>query len=302
MNDFDNFADQWRQQNEKLNLETKRAEDYAAELEAVASGNYITPISTGLTCLDPYFNFFYGMLALFTGYGQSGKSEILKFFACVHVFMKRGRVAIFSPESETPILIDECIRTVCFLMNVDYKTGRKIVQEYFYFLVIAEEVGMPEVDDIIKESELLSKNHGVNFYTIDPMNWLTSSNYTNGMFEALRLTLTYLKQFAKRSRSIVTYVEHPKTPQMLKDGSYPPANWRMVNGGTMHFNKVDALVVMHRRKQVDPVTQSEIMSNSDDVIFDVQKLKMQRYLGHPRPVELSFNFKTGIYEGKSFTP
>ena len=45
----------------------------------------------------------------------------------------------------------------------------------------------------------------------------------------------------------MTYVEHPKTPTPIR-GLIPKATAFSLAGGTMHFNKCDCMVVMHRIK------------------------------------------------------
>jgi predicted ATP-dependent serine protease len=276
MNDFDFFSKEWSDQNKKLVFKASKASDYSDELKRIEDGTYIQPIQTGIPQVSPHFNMFYGMLVCFSGYPQAGKSEILRCISVNFVNMGYGKVCIFSPESDTPILISEVKKS----FNGDIKR----VQENYTFLEIAEEVGMPEIKQMIDEMELQAKE-GVKLFIIDPMNWLTSTMYTGNGFEALRLSLTYLKQFAKRTKTVVAYVEHPKTPSANKDGNYPDANVFMISGGTMHNNKCDAIIMMHRFRT----------GGVDDVVFEVAKLKFQRYLGIPEKVNIQYDWKSGMY-------
>lgn len=295
MNEFDFFQKEHRELNDALSFQNKHLNDYKSELELIRQGKYINPISTGIPDLDKHFNMFFGMLLLITGYPQSGKSEYARFLSCVHVSLKRGKVCIFSPESDTPILIDEVLKTVSALLRKPERDCEQIVNDNFIFQEIREDTGMPDIKDMIEHSVSLNKE-GFNFFIIDPMNWVTSSLYTSqGMFESLRLTLTSLKQFAKRNKSIMCYIEHPKTPLPNKDGSIPLCSIFSVNGGVMHNNKVDGAIILHRQRSIDEYGKAK-SSQNDPVLLEVAKLKFQKYLGTPDNLLLHYDWKKGTYE------
>lgn len=294
MNDFEFFKKEHSAQNENLSFKGSTIEDSRDDIKAILDGTYIQPIQTGIYSLDGKFSMFYGMLLLITGFPQSGKSELSNFLACQHVINGRGKACIFSPESDSAILKTEIINTIKHILNCKWTEAKEYANERFIFLEIVDDVGMPEIKNMIEYFERLELE-GFNMFIIDPMNWVTSSLYTNqGMFESLRLTLTYLKQFAKRSKSIMIYVEHPKTPIPNKDGSIPMCSVFSVNGGVMHNNKCDAVLILHRQRQIDDHGKGK-SSNNDPVLLEVAKLKFQKYLGTPDNVMINFDFKTGIY-------
>ncbi len=294
MNDFDFFKKEHHKLNKELSFEGKTVDDYNEEIEQILDGTYIKPISSGVDRLDAHFNMFYGMLLLVTGYPQSGKSEFVRFMACVHVTRGRGKVSMFSPESDTPILMMETINTCKHILGCAFNEAKEFVNEWFEFKEIRDNKGMPDINDLMNNFDDLSIQ-GYNFFVIDPMNWVTSSLYTNsGSFEGLRLTLTYLKQFAKRTKSIAVYVEHPKTPIPNKDGEYPPCTIFSVNGGVMHNNKIDAGLILHRERTIGANGKAQ-STESDPILIEVAKLKMQRYLGKPSSIHLTYDFKTGMY-------
>lgn len=284
MNDASMFLDEWKQQNDLLAFENVKWNDRLVEIEKVKNGTYIEPIPTGIDRLNPHFNFFKGMLMLLTGYPQSGKSELVKNFASEWVLRKLGKVCMFSPESEIPILMNE-------LDHIN-KLGAGM-NNWFTFMEIRDQKGMPQVHQIIEEFERLARE-GHNFFVIDPLNWLTSSTYGSTMYEALRLTLTYLKQFAKQTKSVVCYVEHPNNPQANRDGEYPKCSVYNVTGGAMHFKKCDGILIAHREKNLSEFGTPE-MSKADATLVEVAKLKMQKYLGTPSTVQLQYNFRDGTY-------
>ena len=287
MNDFEFFSKEWKKQNDKLGIKELTIADVSDQIAKHRKGEYLKPIRTPLRSLDKVFNFGRGRLTLWTGYPQSGKSEILRFLAFHYAMSQECKVGIFTPESDTVIFLDELSQMANqYLSNAD-----SYLSDHWTVLDIQD--GMPSIDDVLAiMDELVIKGH--EFFIIDPMNWITSSNYTSSAFESLRLSLTQLKQFAKRTNTCVNYVEHPKTPQANKDGEYPKANTFMVNGGVMHWNKVDSVVIMHRIRNIGEF--GAMSSKSDDVDFEVAKQKVQRIYGYPGTVRLKYNPEIFSYD------
>lgn len=128
---------------------------------------------------------------------------------------------------------------------------------------------------------------------------------SNNLYQYLKLTLTILKQFAKSSESIMVYVEHPKTPHAIK-GRIPKATAFSLAGGTMHFNKVDGMVVMHRLSDIDleeKVKSGEILARMLEnkekhirfVEFETVKMKSQRLNGILGSCIIEYDIITGRY-------
>jgi len=117
---------------------------------------------------------------------------------------------------------------------------------------------------------------------------------TTDSWEGLRIALTMLKQFAKKTRSIVCYVEHPKTPQPNKEGEYPKVSSFLINNGVMHWNKVDCMCLIHRERSADAFGNVK-SSEEDSIAFEVVKMKDQKYLGRPQTVQLRYDWKTHSY-------
>jgi len=102
------------------------------------------------------------------------------------------------------------------------------------------------------------------------------------------------------------YVEHPKTPAPVR-GVIPRATAFSLAGGTMHFNKVDCMVVMHRLTDDDvqmKVKSGEILSrmleNKENHIkfveFETVKMKSQRINGVLGSCIIEYDIKTGRYK------
>ena len=102
------------------------------------------------------------------------------------------------------------------------------------------------------------------------------------------------------------YVEHPKTPTPVK-GKIPRATAFSLAGGTMHYNKCDVMVIMHKlndEELEEMVKSGEILSKVLDnnsknikfVLFESVKIKSQRINGIPGKVVLQYDLITGRYK------
>ena len=230
MNDFESvILKELKKQNDNSTIQAKSYEAYRDDLRAIKQGNYITPLSTGLKSIEPAFNYFLGMLFMVTGYPQAGKGEFLRFLSSNWVKYHGGKACLFIPEDDIPLYI--------YSMEKNLQFTPSYIEENFKFLEIKDNSGMPTAKDLLEEAEDLTK-YGFNYFVVDPMNWLTDNNALSIGYEQLRITLTEFKQFCKRTKSILGYVEHPNTPRPDKDGNYPKCTKYSPTGGLMHLKKV----------------------------------------------------------------
>lgn len=290
MSDYSDFDRQWQERNDKLVLKSMKLSDYSEQRALHKAKKLVIPIESGIMTLNKAFNWRKGGLYLFTGYPQSGKSHILTQLALYQTWKFNRSVAVFTPEETSVLMLEEQIQRLTYLTGSKEK-AEQIIEEKWHVIELID--GMPTSEMLMNEMEELHIK-GVNMFVIDPMNWVTSSNYTGMMAESLRLTLTGFKQFAKKNDSVVAYVEHPKTPSANKEGKYPKAHVMMVHGGIMHWNKCDCCVVMHRLKDVED--DHVVSSDSDAVEFEVAKMKNQRIMGYPQTIKLKYNPDVLLYE------
>lgn len=284
MNDVESvLLSELEKRNDKSCLVARSMQDYLPALERIRQGRYIEPLPVGISSLRAHLNYFLGMLFMVTGYPQSGKGEFLRFLAAQWVRSEGGKVSMFIPEDDVPLYL--------WSLKKSFQYSDVFIDKNYRFLEIKDDAGMPTAEDILKEAESLTKK-GFNYHIIDPMNWLTDNNALSIGYEKLRITLTDFKQFCKRTKSILGYVEHPNTPRPNKDGIFPKCNKYMVTGGLMHYKKVDALVILHREYQLSEIG-TQVMSESDPIFCEIAKMKNQKYLGVPGTVELVF--KDGHY-------
>jgi|TARA_R100000149_G_C5877095_1_gene141078 hypothetical protein len=264
--------------------------------------------------LDENFRWRKGFLYAFSGYPQSGKSEIINWLMVIRAKMYGDKVLMYSPESNTKELILDLCRAylgknvnpefpdIC--SEEEFDDALTFISEHFMFLENNND--MPTINVLIDKFEKFS-DKGYSSFVIDPLNWVVESNAgESNLYQYLKLTLTILKQFAKATQSLMIYVEHPKTPAPVR-GVIPRATAFSLAGGTMHFNKVDCMVVMHRLTDDDvqmKVKSGEILSrmleNKENHIkfveFETVKMKSQRINGVLGSCIIEYDIKTGRYK------
>ena len=174
-----------------------------------------------------------------------------------------------------------------------------------HFVFLENNNDMPTINVLIDMFEKYSRK-GFTSFVIDPLNWVVESNAgESNMYQYLKLSLTILKQFAKSTDSLMIYVEHPKTPAPVR-GKIPRATAFSLAGGTMHFNKTDCMVIMHRLTDFDieeKVKSGQILQhillNQEKHIrfveFETVKMKSQRLNGILGNCIIQYDIKTGRY-------
>tara|TARA_R110000744_G_scaffold3191_5_gene12463 strand:+ start:358 stop:1311 length:954 start_codon:yes stop_codon:yes gene_type:complete len=265
--------------------------------------------------LDDNFRWRKGFLYCCSGYPQSGKSEIINYLMILRAKEYDEKILMYSPETNTYEFISNLVRAyigknvnpefdnVC--TKDEWNKGLDFINDHFAFLENRDE--MPSIKTLIETYQRFYKK-GYSCFIIDPLNWVVESNVGEvNMYQYLKLSLTTLKQFAKSTESIMIYVEHPKTPSPVK-GKIPKATAFSLAGGTMHFNKVDCMIIMHRLTREDledKVSKGEILSkilddnqenNINFVEFETVKMKSQRLNGTLGSRILQYDFITGQFK------
>ena len=264
--------------------------------------------------LDGIFSWRKGFLYCFSGYPQSGKSEFINYAMLLRAKHYDDKVVMYSPETNTYELITNLARAyigknvnpefdnVC--SKEEYNQGLDFIQDHFVFLENQEE--LPSVAGLLNTFERLS-GKGFGCYVIDPMNWLVESNVgETNLYNYLKVSLTNLKMFAKNFESMVCYVEHPKTPTPVR-GKIPRASSFSLAGGTMHWNKVDCMAILHRMTKEDleeKLSKGDLLARQLDnldnninfVEFETVKMKSQRLNGKLGSQLLEYDFITGRFK------
>lgn len=269
----------------------KTIEDYSEDLDNYFINGFPKGEPCGMSCLDEIFSWKKGFVYCFTGYPQSGKSEVLNWLATLRAMRKGEKIAIYSPESDEHELADQMCRL--FLgQNTnsnysgqcsfeDYQNAKQFVKEHYRFLSYDL---MPSVETLLNDyTELASQ--GVGMFITDPFNYVAEGSMDDGrgISRYLKTALSHMKTFARVNNVINVIVEHPNQPRPNEDGTVPRVNQFRINGGAMWNNKMDCIIGM--------------TSNFEEktAIFETLKMKSQRYNGIRGEVLLNYDFVTGRY-------
>ena len=288
--------------------------DIRDELETFFDKGYPLGESCHIKSLDGIFSWRKGFLYCFSGYPQSGKSEMVNWQMILRAKHYKSKTLLYSPESDTKELITNLVRAyigqnvnpefsnVC--SKEDYDKGLDFIHDHFVFIENEDE--MPSIKTLLDVFHKFSKK-GYEFFVIDPLNWVVESTGENNLYNYLKLTLTSLKLFARTHNVCSIYIEHPKTPTISnKTGLVPRANSFSLAGGSMHFNKCDCIVILHRltKEEIeDKVSKGEILSsllendkeNCNFVEWETVKMKSQRLNGKLGSQVLQYDFTTGRF-------
>ena len=301
------------QENDSATVKEIYVNDRREKLEEIFTNGYPQGNTSHIKKLDENFRWRKGFLYAFSGYPQSGKSEILNWFMVLVARMDNEKICMYSPESNTNELIcnlaraylgknvDKEFDNVC--SKVEWNEALDFIDDHFVFLENTDE--MPSIKTLIEAFEKLQKKD-YSYFLIDPLNWVYESTQNDNIYNYLKLSLTSLKQFAKTNDVTMIYVEHPKTPTPVK-GKIPRATAFSLAGGTMHYNKCDVMVIMHKlndEELEEMVKSGEILSKILDnnsknikfVLFESVKIKSQRINGIPGKVILQYDLITGRYK------
>ncbi len=307
--------DQVLKKDDQTKLKQIYVDDCRDKLQEFYKNGYPLGETSHINKLDENFRWRKGFLYCFSGYPQSGKSEILNWLMILRAKNNGDKICMYSPETDTYELINNLARGYLG-KNVDIAFPNKcsdqewnealdFLNEHFIFLENYEE--MPSIKTLIKTfMDLQTK--GYNCFIIDPLNNVYQSTENENIYNYLKLSLTALKQFAKTKEVICIYVEHPKTPAIqAKTGKVPKSSAYSLAGGTMHFNKVDIMVIMHKLDQEELEERvkrgellNKILENKENNIkfveFESVKIKSQRLNGKPGSIILEYDLITGRYK------
>ncbi len=275
------------QENDSATVKEIYVNDRREKLQEIFTNGYPQGNTSHIKKLDENFRWRKGFLYAFSGYPQSGKSEILNWFMVLVAKMDNEKICMYSPESNTNELICNLARAYL---------GKNVDKEFDN--VCSKDEWNEALDKLQKKD--------YSYFLIDPLNWVYESTQNDNIYNYLKLSLTSLKQFAKTNDVTMIYVEHPKTPTPVK-GKIPRATAFSLAGGTMHYNKCDVMVIMHKlndEELEEMVKSGEILSKVLDnnsknikfVLFESVKIKSQRINGIPGKVVLQYDLITGRYK------
>lgn len=236
--------------------------------------------------LDEMFRLDLGMVAIYTGVPNYGKSEFIDF---VNVRLNRLyglKVLYFSPEN-MPVklhlskLISKITHKKFADLNIEEINGAmEIIKNNFFFINTENSMS---IDDILTTAEYAISNLGIKILTIDPYNrieWQRPNNLSET--EYVGVVMDKLSRFAKKHNILVQLVVHPKKMQTVNLEVQIP-NLYDLNGSANFANMADYVIIVHR----------DFLNNYTTIKVD--KVKFKNY-GRIGETYIRYNYSDGNYQ------
>ncbi|KDD72545.1 hypothetical protein H632_c3207p0, partial [Helicosporidium sp. ATCC 50920] len=248
-----------------------RVQDYLDEvLSAYQTGaGSGAASSTGWPSLDEHYRVVPGELTVVTGVPNSGKSEWLDALLCNLSCLNGWTFAMCSMEKRASDHARQLAEKVSGLPFYDMSYGQgtpRMTLESLeasldwlddrFHLIRCEDDALPSVEWVLSVARAAVYRHGIRGLVIDPYNELDHRR-PGGMSETeyVSAMLTQIKRFAQAAGVHVWFVAHPKQLQAWK--GEPPSLYDI--SGSAHFiNKADCGIVVHRPRDPDRPTSTDV--------------------------------------------
>lgn len=265
--------------------------DVMEDLLNFYQNGYERIISIGVDHIDRHFKMKEGEITLLTGYGNYGKSNIMKWYLLMRMLIFDEKFAFFSPEDMAQdfyndliemLLGQDCAKGAANGVGKDlYLAAAEWLDKRVFFVYPAELSPKPEY---IKKRflELIIKEN-VKGVVIDPFNQMDNDySGSGGRDKYLEMFLGDFSRFCKQNMIYGVIVAHPRKPEgKAADGNYRCPDVYDVADGAMWNNKMDNILVYHRPDhQTNP--------DSDVCEFHAKKIRRQKVVG--RKGFSSFNY------------
>ena len=258
--------------------------------------------------LDKAWTWRGGEVNVWTGYQNEGKSLALNQLCAIRAYWETAKVAIFSPEN-FPLndLFDDVIEMFIgkssdpyysnnYMAEDEYKAGLDFVQKNFFAIYPEADF---KIDTIFERTKYLIKKKGIRTLIIDPYN-VVEHKIKAGEREDLYISrfMAQLKRFAVEYDLSINLVAHQNTPKKNENDSgrfFKPFLTNIKGGGTF-ADKADNVLTVWRPNRA-------INFRDTEVVIESQKIKKQRLVGVPQPVEgMTFDVRSNRYLINGITP
>lgn len=254
---------------------------------------------TGWASLDKHYTVAPGHVTIVTGWPSSGKSEWLDALL-VHLMDRKWRISIFSPENQPASV--HGIKYLEKISGMPFGPGptARIPRENLVHLamelagklqfIVPPEDASLSVKQVIEAAtpfldgaEAKGQKRGL---VIDPWNELEHWR-PPGLSETeyISKTLSYLRNWARRTATHTWLVAHPRNIRRDESGKLPVPRPDMISGSQHWWNKADVNITVWRSLD-DP--------DSQDVDVHVQKVRF-KHIGRPGLITLKYDRITGRY-------
>ncbi|GIL47097.1 hypothetical protein Vafri_4009 [Volvox africanus] len=273
-------------------------------------------VSTGWSCLDPFYRVAPGELTIVTGVPNSGKSEWLDALM-VNLAENHGWAFALCSMEKQPLphlkaLIEKRVRKpfrpitrmtpsgpqmVAAMGLEEVVAGFNWLADHFHLIRYEEEddTGAPTIDWVLQKARTAVLRFGIRGLLIDPYNELDSRRPRDtSETDFIREMLTKVRRFARDTECHVWFVAHPRQQKVLT-GQAP--GLYDISGSAHWFNKTDNGIVVHRRfeERTHPETGKRYRMALPEVDIKLQKVR-NKDIGTQGEAYLLYDKATGRYE------
>ncbi len=253
-------------QKERVSLEgIIKPEDIYNELEDWRKNGIDRGETTGLKDLDNLIHFKKGELIVWTGYANSGKSEMVDTVA-LKLMEKEWKFLYCSleklPKSHIQSLIHKTTGT-----PIKDRT-KKQQKEGIEFLknncaMISRKDFNPTIDNIFKMAKIYKNVYGLDAVIIDPFNYI-SSPHKGDIFNHTAYVLEKCTLMAQSLDISVQMVAHPKKPDKVFGSKLPRLSMYSISGNADFANMSDIIIAVYRT--IDNTNRLEVLKVRDQDI------------------------------------
>ncbi|GIL70616.1 hypothetical protein Vretifemale_1330 [Volvox reticuliferus] len=273
-------------------------------------------VTTGWSCLDPFYRVAPGELTIVTGVPNSGKSEWLDALM-VNLAENHGWAFALCSMEKQPLphlkaLIEKRVRKpfrpvtrmtpsgpqmVGAMSLEEVVAGFNWLADHFHLIRYDEEddTGAPTIDWVLQKARTAVLRFGIRGLLIDPYNELDSRRPRDtSETDFIREMLTKVRRFARDTECHVWFVAHPRQQKVLT-GQAP--GLYDISGSAHWFNKTDNGIVVHRRfeERTHPETGKRYRVALPEVDIKLQKVR-NKDIGTQGEAYLLYDKATGRYE------
>lgn len=240
----------------------------------------------GLKAIDDLFRFDLGMVAVYTGVPNYGKSEFID-YVCVRLNKRYGLKTLYYSPENFPVrrhlgkLIPKLSnKSFNDLIEEDIDTNMDYIEDNFFFLNIDT---VNTLDDILTEAEALIVSNDIKILVIDAYNCLEDQRPSNlTETEYVSQIMTKLQKFSKKYNILINLVVHPKKLQKDSSGETAMPDRYDLAGSANFANKSDYIVIVHRDLY------------NDEVMIKTEKVKFKNY-GTLGTRTIKYDYASGNY-------
>ena len=159
-------------------------------------------------------------ITTWTGENGHGKSAFVGYQSVA--WMDAGhKVAVFSGEMNPSKLLKRYARQICRNKSPSQEELKNVIKWLSGKLYIFDHFGYAGLDRLLEVFEYASKRYGVDQFVIDSLMTTDVPEDGNGFMEKQRMAMTRIMSFAKRTKSHLHLVAHPRK---LQEGKPPTKN------------------------------------------------------------------------------